>query len=768
VSTDFGEQLAFSGLESVGRKKRSSRNSTAGAVKIAEQLPVASVVVERLPIHLDQYFDYLVPAKFADAAVPGALVKVPFGGQQLDGYIVARTESSSHTGRLMPLKSVVSRVSLLSDDSLAFYRRVADYYGGSLADVIRLAIPPRHAATEKAFIERFHADTEPEGGAEGIVGNEVDAENPASSDITDESETASTAGATSGAGLVDWSDLWDDYLAGRAYLDHLTAACVVQASDGEPVSAPRAVWTSLPGWGAPGLVSAAGVGEMDLSSVPHWAAAIASLALLTRAAGKRTLVVVPSAKEVNRVCDALLLAGFVSGHSPEGAASFVTLTYELSAAERYGNYLVAGGGLVDMVVGTRAAAFAPLPEVGLLVCWDDGDESHQDLHAPYPHSREVLSLRSEQYGSALVVGGLGRTLHAQSLLASGWAGEIVAPREVLRVRAPHVVEFGEHEIAQDSGGKNGRLPQRVWRDIRAGLDRGPVLIQVPRAGYVPYVACARCREAAKCTHCHGPLGLDSAGGAPQCRWCGALSGAWACDACGFTGLRAMRIGAERTAEELGRAFPGVPVIYSAARAREGVVETIRPRPSLVIATPGAEPYVPGGYVLGVLLDAHVSSAGSGRYAHQEALERWQQAAGLVRSRHQGGRVYLVGVGAALPTQALVRWDAPGMAERELAERQELHLPPSWRVASISGDRLSVAQFLDALTLPDEAEVLGPVVVDDPDGQTLDDLPYVRAILRVPVRLGRELARAINAMSRIASAKRLGQRISIVLDPKELL
>jgi primosomal protein N' (replication factor Y) len=109
-----------------------------------------------------------------------------------------------------------------------------------------------------------------------------------------------------------------------------------------------------------------------------------------------------------------------------------------------------------------------------------------------------------------------------------------------------------------------------------------------------------------------------------------------------------------------------------------------------------------------------------------------------------------------------------MAERELAERQELHLPPSWRVASISGDRLSVAQFLDALTLPDEAEVLGPVVVDDPDGQTLDDLPYVRAILRVPVRLGRELARAINAMSRIASAKRLGQRISIVLDPKELL
>src|SRR5690606_30349077 len=107
------------------------------------------------------------------------------------------------------------------------------------------------------------------------------------------------------------------------------------------------------------------------------------------------------------------------------------------------------------------------------------DSSHQDLHAPYPHSREVLSLRSDLHNVALVVASFGRSLHAQSLLSSGFAGEISPTREALRVRAPHIVEFGEYEIAADSGGKNGRLPERVWREIRKALTSGPVLIQVP-------------------------------------------------------------------------------------------------------------------------------------------------------------------------------------------------------------------------------------------------------------------------------------------------
>jgi primosomal protein N' (replication factor Y) len=250
------------------------------------------------------------------------------------------------------------------------------------------------------------------------------------------------------------------------------------------------------------------------STIPHWAISLAVLAAHVRAQGRRTLIVVPTAKDVNRLREALLALDLVEGPSSAEHAGFVALSYELSPAQRYGNYLLAAFGKTDIVIGTRAAAFAPLPDLGLVVCWEDADASHQDLHAPYPHTREVLALRSEESGCALLLGSNGRSLQAQALLMSGWAGEIAAPREVLRVRAPHIVEFGEYEIAADSGGKHGRLPERVWREIRKALTQGTVLIQVPRGGYLPTVACGRCREAARCMECHGPLGTDSAGAAP--------------------------------------------------------------------------------------------------------------------------------------------------------------------------------------------------------------------------------------------------------------
>lgn len=61
-----------------------------------------------------------------------------------------------------------------------------------------------------------------------------------------------------------------------------------------------------------------------------------------------------------------------------------------------------------------------------------------------------------------------------------------------------------------------------------------------------------------------------------------------------------------------------------------------------------------------------------------------------------------------PVQALVRWDPVGHAVRELAERAELGFPPVSRMAAVSGTAQALAAFLDAVELPREAELLGPV------------------------------------------------------------
>ena len=114
----------------------------------AQRQPVARVAVDIPLAHLDRPFDYLVPERLSAAASPGCRVRVRFAGQLVDGFVLARADASDHPGRLSYLDRVVSPEPVLTPEIGALARAVADRYAGTLADVLRLAIPPRHAGTE--------------------------------------------------------------------------------------------------------------------------------------------------------------------------------------------------------------------------------------------------------------------------------------------------------------------------------------------------------------------------------------------------------------------------------------------------------------------------------------------------------------------------------------------------------------------------------------------------------------------------------------------
>jgi len=116
----------------------------------AAELPYAQVVLALELSHLDRAFDYLVPADLDDDAQPGVRVRVRFAGQLVDGFIISRVAESDFAGRFEWLQKVVSPLPVLTPEILDLARTVADRYAGTLADVLRLAVPPRHAAAEKA------------------------------------------------------------------------------------------------------------------------------------------------------------------------------------------------------------------------------------------------------------------------------------------------------------------------------------------------------------------------------------------------------------------------------------------------------------------------------------------------------------------------------------------------------------------------------------------------------------------------------------------
>ncbi|WP_374223992.1 primosomal protein N' [Nocardiopsis sp. MG754419] len=517
---------------------------------------------------------------------------------------------------------------------------------------------------------------------------------------------------------------WDAYPEGPAFVRALR--------EGRPA---RAVWNALPG--------------------TDWTDGIAVAAEAALAAGRGSVIVLPDGRDVARVDAAL------TRHLGEGRHA--ALTADLGPAERYRRWLSVLRGEVRVVVGTRAAVFAPVRSLGLVVLWDDGDDVHVDPHAPYPHARTVLAMRAHRARAGALIGGHTRTTEAQILVETGWAHPLIADRATLRGRAPVVRAAGDdRELARDEAARSARMPSVALRSAREAARVGPVLFQVPRRGYLNSLACAGCREPARCDGCRGPLAVRGSHALPSCGWCGRVAGQWACPECGVTRMRAVVVGARRTAEELGRAFPALTVRTS---GREEVLTEVADKPALVVATPGAEPVVKGGgYAAAVLLDGWALLNRADLRASEETLRRWLNASALVRP---GGTV-VVSADAVLPVvQSLVRWDPGGFAERELAERRELGFPPAMSMASITGGPEHVRELLEQIALPEGAELLGPVPVGT---ETAEDGTHQteRALLRVPRHGIGELARTLKAAAVARSARRDEHLAQVRVDPMKVI
>lgn len=625
---------------------------------------MASVAVDMPLANLDRPFDYLVPDELAEAAVVGSRVRVRFAGRLRNGFVLElRTDSARD--KLLPLQGVLSPEPVLSAEVTRLVRAVADHYASSFADVVRLAVPPRHALTERAEPPAYPAPRlEP---APPVLGR---------------------------------------YPDGEVYLAKL-------AEGGRP----RAAWTTAP--------RPEGVGD--------WAGGLLDAAATTLGLGRGAVLLVPDARDLAELAQ--------RAKERFGAGSFVTLTAELGPAARYRAFLAAARGQVRLVLGNRAAVFAPVHDLGLIALWDDGDDSYAEPRAPYPHAREVAVLRAHLAGCGLLLAARSRTAEVQRLVATGWLHPLqLSPADTRAVSAAVRVTASDET----------RLPREVFTTIRTGLTHGPVLVSVPRAGYHPVVVCAGCREVARCAKCGQPLRHTRAGLA--CAWCGPPQAGWRCPECGDRRVRTPVAGVTRTAEEFGKAFPGVRVLSSSGDHPVGEVDE---QSTLVLATPGVEPPARFGYAAAVLLDTAATLGRPELRAGEEALRRWLAVTALVRPGDEGGTVLVVGEAADRQVQALLRLDPVGFAERELADRAAAGFPPAVKLVALEGEFAVLHDVLGGLQLPQGVQVNGP----------FETAGEPRVTLRCALPLASELIAAVRTMlSQRAAAKTAGA-LRVRVDPQ---
>ncbi len=621
--------------------------------------------------HLDRLFDYEVPANLSAVAVPGARVRVRLAGRLVDGFILERSERSQHD--MQPLSSVHGPA-VLTPAVATLCRAIADRYAGTLADVVRFAVPPRHARAE-ASATPF--------------------EPPA-------------VDSPSGPGG------WAAYHRGPELVEGL----------GGPTPT-RALWISAPG-------------------ERPWAR-ISELVRRAAARGRGVLVIAPDRSDVDGICEQL---------GGDGVRA-TRLLADAGPQARYSAFLRVLSGGSRVVIGTRTAVFAPVADLGAIIVWGDGEDSLAEPQAPGWHAREVAALRSSLVGADLVIGAPSVSLEAARMVAAGWLTPVEVPKSQLRIVMPRVQASAD--LAADPARAASRIPSVALDALREAVCRGPVLVSVPRAGYLPMVSCQQCREPVTCPRCHRPAHATGPDRRPTCHTHDVIE-QWRCSLCGGTRVRAVIVGVRRTAEEFGRALPGVQVVMSSADDPSRDVPGDR---VVVVATPGAEPD-PGrpGYAGLVLLDAAAALSRPGLRVAEEVLRRWFAAACLVRSGADGGRVVLVGESQGREVQALIRWDPLGYATRELAERAELHLPPAVRTARLTGQPAAVEQFVEEVAAELGEALLrrsGPLPA--PEGA-------VTWLVAVAIGEGARLSSALQQGQSRRSARR-EPVISVRLDPVSL-
>lgn len=770
MTTSGAEQLTLAGLAPRKRRKRAPAEHTP-----AEQHPIAQVVLDVQALHLGQTFDYFIDEKDSEAAQPGVLVRVRFGSQRVSGVIWARTDTSN-----TPRSSIRYIERVLSPDVLvpASMREdiglIAKAYGGTRANILRFAVPPRVAKVEAE--QRLAASfRRPVGGSlsdntqGGFAGRGTnpDGTMPAGS-------TFAVASTVSEGAAQGYRRLTANYADVNVLHDALTGQRFQSF-----------VFDSLPG-------------------AQEWQRNMAWMVATALSAGKAAVVELPTMREVEDLMPMLRNYG-LKPFAPAPAGGWVgdvaVLNAEtMPAADRYRTYLAVALGQVKVVIGTRAVMYAPVEGPALFAILEDAAYQNMDGMMPYPQARGVMRLRAKSHGGVFVAMANARTPQSQwentgpgtvETPVSGYSTTIHPLASPLKDATPWVRWLNRDELARLADPSIGaRVPHTAVRVLSKALESGPVLLSIPQDSVSETLSCAKCHRQARCAKCSGPLQLpaDRRDSTPRCRWCGAAAINWKCPGCGHERMRVVRVGAAGTAAELAGLFRGVPVVLSSKT--QGLVRDVACQPIIVIATPGFEPRVrpvsaeqgSAGheYRAVAVLDAWTSLYALGVDARLDTLTAWMRAVSLCAPRSRGGQALILGETDPAIAQSLMLWDSRILAAKDLEERVETGMPPAVAAACVWGRRdavMTLMQRIGALggdwtACGELPGMLGPVPIAQPDTVDARELEAtadrVKAVIRVPQSRRAELAARLHRETARHVASREPGELRFRVDPKDLI
>lgn len=325
--------------------------------------------------------------------------------------------------------------------------------------------------------------------------------------------------------------------------------------------------------------------------------------------------------------------------------------------------MAAAGGYV--VIGARAAVFAPIPTPAAIVVIDEHDESHQDQRTPTWHARDVAVERARRSGIPCILTSPCPTLEALAVVE----GRVLTPTRTAERRGWAITEVIDR--SQEEPGRQGLIAPGLVHHLRAD---GRVVCVLNRIGRARLLVCVTCNEVAGCERCGAAVAQPTTDAVLVCPRC-AMERPVVCVKCGGARLKAVRMGTARAREEL-EAIAGRPVGEVTATTAE------LPGTEVLVGTEAVLHRVDRADVV-AFLDLDAELLAPRHRAAEQTMALLARASRLVAGR--SGRVVLqTRVPEHEVVQAALLGDPSRLVPAEQARRAVLRFSPAAAVAVISG------------------------------------------------------------------------------------
>ncbi|HLW05370.1 MAG TPA: primosomal protein N' [Azoarcus sp.] len=689
---------------------------------------LSCVVRVALPVPIPQLFDYV--AENATQEDVGRCVRVPFGRDEKLGVILAvNVEPDVAIERLRPVGGIRREFPPLPPDWIALAGFVANYYHAPLGEVIALAMPPG--------LRR--ADSVAGGAADPFL--MVTEEGQAAAHAARSGRTRSYVAALAARGCMRRSEAREQE-NGDKLSEAMRRGWVAQTEPPQPPHAggdvPQptqdqraaidAVAAQLEVFNCWLLQGVTGSGKTEV---------YLQLAARVLEAGRQVLMLVPeialTPQLEARVAARFPFANVVSLHSAQAEGA------------RANGFVEALTGRADIVLGTRLAAFTPLPRLGLILLDEEHDASYKQQEGVRYSARDIAVWRARERAVPIVLGSATPSLESWHHARQGRYRALRLDARAVAAAMPKVGTIDTSRIRLEEG-----LSKPLLDAMEARLARGEQsLVFLNRRGYAPVLSCTACGWVSGCSHCSANLVVHLAERRMRCHHCGTDGPIPpACPKCGNQDIQPFGRGTQRIEERLGALFPQARILRvdrDAARTRkqwEGLLARIHAGEVDILV--GTQMMAKGHDFPALTLVGVIGADASLHAADFRAPERLFQQ--LMQVGGRAGRAHLPGevlIQTGFPDhplfRALARHDFDGFAARELDERELAGFPPFSHQVMLRADAPGIEAALAFLTAAREiAEEIAP--------------PELRVFDVVPMRMTR-LARRERAQLLVEADRR---------------